>query len=661
MDSQNTSRSLDLDPIHLNHPTDLRALVWEGNQFLSLENLKCEPWAVRHRTFAEARPLPRHGLFAQVQQLIRPGAIVWQLVFSLFLSVACTANGQEALSPALKNSEQQRIDAVARAVPSAVSIFGPGGNGGGSGVVISADGFAVTNFHVIQSCKEFMKCSMADGNLYDAVIVGIDPTGDVALIKLLGRDDFPAAKLADSDSVQPGDACFAVGNPFLLATNFQPTVSYGIVSGTHRYQYPSGTILEYTDCIQTDAAINPGNSGGPLFNALGELIGINGRGSFEKRGRVNVGVGYAISSNQVKLFLSHLKSGRLVDHATAGFTVATDGEGDVRIDGILESSQVYRRGVREDDLLVEFAGREIKSVNQFKNVLGIFPKGWRAPVTFRRDGNLTTVYLRLQGVHAAEELVGVVSGNKNRPTMPPKKDPNDPPGGPEPKSESVDAKPIVTAPAGFEDMHESQPGFANYHFNRLNRDRVWSQFRSQCDFSAQTLSWRIVGKDQNGKSISIVLGDTKSGLKTDDDAWVLDMAEDLMPQMQSDGPAHLLLSLHMWRKLLILGPDKFGQTIYWGSVPARNAEPVDLLIATRDIIESNLLFNSRSGLLHGLEVFLDADRDPCEITFEEYQSVEELNFPRKLTVRTSGIDLKTFTIDRIEFLDKSPADKESVE
>ena len=133
-----------------------------------------------------------------------------------------------------------------------------------------------------------------------------------------------------------GDWCFAVGNPFLLATDFQPTVTYGIVSGMHRYQPPAGTLLEYADCIQTDAAINPGNSGGPLFNADGELIGINGRGCFEKRGRVNVGVGYAISINQIKNFLGCLKSGRIVDHATLGATVAAGDDGRVLVSNILE-------------------------------------------------------------------------------------------------------------------------------------------------------------------------------------------------------------------------------------------------------------------------------------------------------------------------------------
>src|SRR3954454_5155459 len=187
---------------------------------------------------------------------------------------------------------------------------------------------------------------MADGRLYEAVIVGIDPTGDVALIKLLGRDDFPTAVMANSDDVKIGDWRFAVGNPFLLATDVQPTVTFGIVSGTHRCQPPAGTILEYTDCIQTDAAINPGNSGGPVINASGVFVGINGRGSFEKRGRVNVGVGYAISINQIKNFLGCLKSGRIVDHATLGATVSTDAEHRVLVDDILDDSDAYRRGLR---------------------------------------------------------------------------------------------------------------------------------------------------------------------------------------------------------------------------------------------------------------------------------------------------------------------------
>jgi len=123
-------------------------------------------------------------------------------------------------------------------------------------VVIARDGYALSNFHVVLPCGRALQCGMADGRVYDAVLVSIDPTGDVALIKLFGRDDFPCAELGDSDQVRPGDWVFAMGNPFLLATDMQPTVTYGIVSGVHRYQFPAGTLLEYADCLQIDASIN---------------------------------------------------------------------------------------------------------------------------------------------------------------------------------------------------------------------------------------------------------------------------------------------------------------------------------------------------------------------------------------------------------------------
>ncbi len=173
------------------------------------------------------------------------------------------------VDPEVLQAEATRVAVVEQASQAAVAIFANAGQGGGSGVVISPDGYALSNFHVTNEAGVAMKCGMADGKLYDAVIVGIDPTGDVALIKLLGRDDFPYAEMADSDRVQVGDWCFTIGNPFLLATDFHPSVAYGVISGVHRYQYPAGTILEYTDCLQADAAINPGNSGGPHVRRRG--------------------------------------------------------------------------------------------------------------------------------------------------------------------------------------------------------------------------------------------------------------------------------------------------------------------------------------------------------------------------------------------------------
>ena len=178
--------------------------------------------------------------------------------------------------------------------------------------------------------------------------------------------------------------------------------------GTGRYQYPAGTILEYADCIQTDAAVNPGNSGGPLFNMSGEIIGINGRCSFEKRGRINVGVGYAISINQIRNFLGLLHSGRLLDHATLGATVSTDDTGRVVVSNILSSSDAYRRGLRYGDQVLRFADREITTTNSFKNVLGSLPKDLRVPLEFRRGELVETLLVRLAGVHSESQLIDIV-------------------------------------------------------------------------------------------------------------------------------------------------------------------------------------------------------------------------------------------------------------
>src|SRR5439155_10007810 len=167
---------------------------------------------------------------------------------------------------------------------------------------------------------------------------------------------FPFVQLGDGDKVMPGDWSLALGNPFLLAQDFTPTVTFGLISGTHRYQHPAGLLLEYTDCIQVDTSINPGNSGGPLFNLDGELIGINGRGSFDKRSRINSGVGYAISINQIKNFMGHLRAGIDTDHASLGALIESENEDGANpkmiIKTLLETADATRRGLDAGDELV---------------------------------------------------------------------------------------------------------------------------------------------------------------------------------------------------------------------------------------------------------------------------------------------------------------------
>jgi serine protease Do len=579
---------------------------------------------------------------------------------------ATRSDGQE-VSASVLSSEQQRIGAIAKACKSAVAVFANGGNGGGSGVVISPDGYALTNFHVVQPAGNYMKCSMNDGRLYDAIIVGIDPVGDVAVIKLLGRDDFPAATLADSDKVQVGDWCFAVGNPFLLATDFQPTVTYGLVSGTHRYQYPAGTLLEYADCIQTDAAINPGNSGGPLYDANGDLIGVNGRGSFEKRGRVNVGVGYAISINQIKHFLGCLKSGRIVDHATAGFNVATSEDGKVLVSNILEDSDAYRRGVRYDAEIISFGGRPIETTNGFKNVLGIYPKGWRVPVTFKYDNKTVSTTIRLAGVHADEELLELVQ-RKPKPAPGPRPQPNPEkpmpekmpdgkpkpgdkplPGRPQPKP-APDAKPKAEPPPPeVAKMIQARRGYANYYFNTLNRDRVWKAASAGADFLKAGGKWTLKGTHSRGGPIEIVLtGDAVSGSFPAEKAE-LDLTKDLDTQLAPAGSGGLLVALHVWRQLLVDGPEKFGDVHYYGTAPQPELTgQADVLIATRNVVEMRLAYDPNGGRLHWLEMVADPDEDPCEIQFSDYREVEGRMFPHTLTVRKGEFVFGTLSLSEVK-------------
>src|SRR5438105_593286 len=268
---------------------------------------------------------------------LRPAVLAGSLSAALIAIIVLGAPGgrAEGLDKRIEAAEAKRVAVIEKIKPTVVAIFAHGGQGGGSGVVISGDGYALTNFHVVQGSGPVMQCGLPDGVLYDSVLVGLDPVGDVALIKLLPKkpgQPFPAAPLGDSDRVKAGDWSLAMGNPFLLATDVTPTVTYGLVSGVHRYQYPESTkvLLQYTHRIQTATFIRPGNSGGPLFNMDGELIGINGRISLEKRGRINSGVGYAISINQIKNFLGHLRAGLDTDHASLGAIVKTREEDGVQ-------------------------------------------------------------------------------------------------------------------------------------------------------------------------------------------------------------------------------------------------------------------------------------------------------------------------------------------
>ncbi|MCB9952497.1 MAG: trypsin-like peptidase domain-containing protein [Planctomycetaceae bacterium] len=571
-----------------------------------------------------------------LRQLMRTPFQLGSLLASFgFVLLASALSAQTVDIPqAVLEAQERRIETIAKVAPTVVAIFAPGGQGGGSGVLISPDGFCVTNFHVVEGMQGFMKCGLNDGNIYDAVICGIDPTGDLAVIQLLGRTDFPTASIGNSDDVQIGDWTFAMGNPFLLAEDLQPTVTYGMVSGTHRYQYPAGTFLEYTDCIQVDTSINPGNSGGPLFNEQGELIGINGRISVEKRGRVNVGAGYSISVNQVMYFLDHLKSGRVVDHATLGATVTSVSDGSIIVGNILERSSAYQLGLRSGDELIAFAGRPVRSVNQFKNILGIYPKGWTLPLSYRREGKRYDINVRLMSLHRDAELA----------TGDPKEEAPHPPV-PEELLEML--RPKKDVPEEYKHMFVERRNFVNYYFNELAQKRMLTQIQPWGDFSGRTGLWHLQFATVGGKQLDVKLTPEVAAAKYGEEIAVQQLTNEFVDVPANSGG--MLAALVQMRMLLQNPEGYFTDFYYLGSEPLDGTGPnVDVLLTSKGLVECRWYFDKEAGGFVGFDTWLSEDVPPCEIRLNGSMSTGGLSLPKTWTVRRQGETFAEFTLQSAE-------------
>lgn len=555
----------------------------------------------------------------------------WNVVFT---KVTCIAQDEPtkaefAPSPsdAVLNAQNQRIEAMERASRATVAVYGTDGQGGGSGVCVSADGYVLTNFHVSSPFGHRMRCGLNNGTMVDAVVAGIDPTGDLAVLKMVGRTDFPVAAIGDSDTVRIGQWCFAAGNPFVLATNLQPTVTYGLVSGVRRYQYPSGTILEYSDCIQTDAAINPGNSGGPLFNIRGELIGINGRCSFEKRGRVNVGVGYAISIKQAMNFLGQLKSGRVVDHATLGFTVTTETSGRVAVSNILESSDAYRRGIRYGDEILRLGDRDVATTNQLKNILGIFPDQWRIPIRFRNESGVVETHIRLQSLHLASELEEIIKGESAQ-QKPPRK-PQDK------EKEKLDAPKEVKPAAkdAVDELFVEKRGYSNYYFNRLELDRILALQVAQGRWHDTSKAWKINGEIPGENTlVEMLLSDENLTFRLGDKAETLHPSQGWPKWIKQRSSIGALMGMRIWQQWNRIGPRLMGEAVYLGRNPVVGREGLlDVTRVTVSDFDAMVYTSPETGLIQVIEIFSDKQTDPVELFFDKYEAVDGRATPR--TVR----------------------------
>ena len=299
-------------------------------------------------------------------------------------------------------------------------------------------------------------------------LIGTDPGGDVSLIQMEGDEPFPWSPLGDSDLVQVGDWALAMGNPFILTEDQSPTVTLGIVSGVKRYQYGAGkNQLVYGNCIQVDSSINPGNSGGPLFNFNGEVIGINGRGSFQDRGRVNVGLGYAISSNQIRNFIPDLMATKLTEHGTLDCNF-TDRNGKVVCSTINSDSPAAKAGLALGDELLEFEGISISTANQFTNLICTLPESWPAALTVQAPtGQIKEMTVRLLGLPYAK----------------PKKRGNARGDGGQPKEKGPPSKKEKQRQRAMEmiKLLSAKPGTVrNEKTNRLYTDRLVKQMRAEC-------------------------------------------------------------------------------------------------------------------------------------------------------------------------------------
>lgn len=314
-------------------------------------------------------------------------ALLFPLAVALAPAVGLAADRAGSSLAELRELEDAVTAVVARCAPAFVFI------GGGSGFSISPDGYILTNEHVVAGVSEVV-VHFSGGLPYRADVVGHDPQGDVALLKLRGDDvEVPWLEMGDSRSVVVGQRVVALGDPFLIGSqnlfldrvppDYDPTVSVGIVSALHRY---SDT---YNDAIQVDLAVNRGNSGGPLLTLDGKVIGINGKIETRFALGINTGVGYAIPSEQVLRFLEPLKkaAGGIVRHGTIRGVEVAARAGDrpgLPVVRVVEGSPAYRAGFREGDLLLTLDDLSVKTSTRFRGILATYPEGEQVRVQVLR-------------------------------------------------------------------------------------------------------------------------------------------------------------------------------------------------------------------------------------------------------------------------------------
>ncbi|MFN3452362.1 MAG: trypsin-like peptidase domain-containing protein [Sphingorhabdus sp.] len=263
---------------------------------------------------------------------------------------------------------------------------------GGSGFLISSDGYIVTNNHVVAGgpagdAVDRVTVTLFDGKEYQAEIVGRDPSSDIALLKIRASD-LPFVKMADSQKSRVGDWVIAIGNPLGLGN----TVTAGIISALQRNIGAGGA---YDRFIQTDTAINPGNSGGPLFNLKGEVVGINNR--LISPVGANIGVGFAIPSEEAIPVVESLKKGVRPERGYLGISITPVGEDTADALGLEKNRGEFvarvvageagdKAGLKEGDIVLRVDGREVSPEATLSYIVANVKPGTRIPLDILREG-----------------------------------------------------------------------------------------------------------------------------------------------------------------------------------------------------------------------------------------------------------------------------------
>jgi serine protease Do len=277
----------------------------------------------------------------------------------------------------------------------------------GSGFIVSADGYVVTNHHVVEDA-DLVTVRLSDRREFEAEVVGLDPRSDLALLRI-EAEDLPFLRLGQDDALKVGEWVLAIGSPFGL----DYSVTAGIVSAKGR-SLPTRSRENYVPFIQTDVAINPGNSGGPLFNLKGEVVGVNSQ-IFTTRAGGSIGLSFAIPVNVVRNVVAQLKDSGTVTRGWLGVTIQNvdrnlgesfglDRPRGALISQLAPGGPADDAGLQPGDIIVEFDGESIETSADLPHVVGLIAPGTKVNVLIVRDRKQRNIKVEVGGLNADDSV-----------------------------------------------------------------------------------------------------------------------------------------------------------------------------------------------------------------------------------------------------------------